>query len=73
MQCLSRTGGLVSNYAGTTTYKYTTSNGWTVTITNPNVNIPVYTVSVIYTQQLMWWFTPDKVVVNFGRAPDKVE
>jgi hypothetical protein len=64
MQGCSWTGGLVSTYAGTATYKYTTSNGWTVTMTNPMINNPVYTVTVTCEKQTCWYL-PQKVVVNW--------
>jgi hypothetical protein len=62
MQGCSWTGGLVNRgTVGTATYKYL-SNGWTVTITYPIVNNPVYTVTVTYERQASW-FMPEKVIV----------
>jgi hypothetical protein len=64
MQGCFWTGGLVSTYPGTTTYKYTSGNGWTVTITNPVVNNPLYSVTVTYEKQA-YLYSPTKVVVNW--------
>jgi hypothetical protein len=63
MQCLSWSGGLVSNMFGTVTYEYV-SNGWTVTMTYPIVNNPVYTVTVMYEKHTACSI-PDKVIVNW--------
>ena len=64
MQGCSWTGGLVTTgTVGTATYKYL-SNGWTVTITYPIVNNPVYTVTVTYERQASW-FMPEKVIVHW--------